>query len=516
MVNYTDTLKRIYIALDRLGDLPIFSATINRIQQVSSSEESDAMALAMAIMRDASLSGKLLKIANSPLYNRGQTGEVTVVSRAVVMLGFERIRNLSLTLKLIEGFHNENPDIDLPGMMIRAFLNATLSSELAMRSGKRVDAEEVYIGALLFNLGEVVVAHTLPDTYRVMVQARRKGNCRWHKIQFDHLGSGFGEIGQDLAKSWGYPTSVVRSMSADEEPNHKDLVAALPLVSHRLLEQLHGQDAHDEYSYSSLTEQLTKLTGLGVDQLSEVLLKTYRHAASMANDYGLEVRRMVPPFRPSDDNNKDEMVRQLAFQTRQFSTESDNSSNGSTTVEKSRAAPADNLQLVLHRLEQLAEMISVNEPVTKILNSVVRSIEQCSSLNRVMFALISRDKQQLDVKLESGEQLEILQDYFNRRRNGTAEDMFFRVMDKGATFMVTDVDEPGWKSRLPPQFLKKVKCQGFVMMPVLVGNRLIGIFYADRLQGKGGVSDQDFRVFTQFTGQARLALIQAEHARRPQ
>lgn len=154
-MKYTDTLKNIHRSLERLGDLPVFSATINRIQQISASEESDAMALAMAILKDASLSARLLKLANSPVYKRGQ-GQINVVSRAVVLLGFNQIKNISLTLKLIESFHDDNPDLDVPGMMMRQFLSANIAKEIAMKSQQSIDPEEAYIGALLFGLGKLL------------------------------------------------------------------------------------------------------------------------------------------------------------------------------------------------------------------------------------------------------------------------------------------------------------------------------------------------------------------------
>ena len=64
-MKYLKTLNAIHAKLGRLGDLPVFSATVNRIQQISSSKEADAMALAMAVMKDANLSARLLRLANS-------------------------------------------------------------------------------------------------------------------------------------------------------------------------------------------------------------------------------------------------------------------------------------------------------------------------------------------------------------------------------------------------------------------------------------------------------------------
>ena len=139
-MKYTDTLQKIHQGLDQLGDLPVFSATVNRIQQISTSDEGDAMALAVAIMKDASLAAKVLKVANSSAYNRNNKN-ISVVSRAVVIIGFNSIKDICITLKLIETFHDEHPDLDVPGMMMRQLLSANLAKEFALKSNKKVDPE---------------------------------------------------------------------------------------------------------------------------------------------------------------------------------------------------------------------------------------------------------------------------------------------------------------------------------------------------------------------------------------
>ncbi|NCC77522.1 MAG: HDOD domain-containing protein, partial [Clostridia bacterium] len=261
-LKYQDTLNAIYAQLDRLGDLPVFSATVNRIRQVSSSRQSDAMALAMAVMKDANLSTKLLKIANTPSYNRSG-GQISAVSRAVVLIGFERIHNLCVTLKLIESFRDEQPDTGVEQLLISAFLNASLARELAAAAGA-LDIEEAYICGLLYGLGEIIVAFTLPDTYNEMLRLRERGRERWPRIQLQQLGGHFSDIGQDLAQSWGFPKSVVQAMdpmTADQLRGGGRLNHRLAAGCHDLLELLYGRDTSGELEYATLMNDLADVIG---------------------------------------------------------------------------------------------------------------------------------------------------------------------------------------------------------------------------------------------------------------
>ena len=92
------TLEKIRSRMKMLGDLPIFSASINRVRRISADPDSDAMQLAREIMKDANLSTKVLRLANSPYYNHSRT-RIGVISRAVVVLGFHTLKNISLIRK---------------------------------------------------------------------------------------------------------------------------------------------------------------------------------------------------------------------------------------------------------------------------------------------------------------------------------------------------------------------------------------------------------------------------------
>lgn len=66
-----ETVKELGMRIDGMGDLPVFSASVNRIRKISADPESDAMDLAKEVMKDLGFSVKLLRLANSSHYNRG-------------------------------------------------------------------------------------------------------------------------------------------------------------------------------------------------------------------------------------------------------------------------------------------------------------------------------------------------------------------------------------------------------------------------------------------------------------
>ena len=86
------------------SDFPSFSKhimEINKKASVSRVNTSSAFELANAILKDYSLTSKLLKLVNSAFYGQF-AGKITTVSRAVVVLGFEQVSMAASSLMLFE------------------------------------------------------------------------------------------------------------------------------------------------------------------------------------------------------------------------------------------------------------------------------------------------------------------------------------------------------------------------------------------------------------------------------
>ena len=509
-MKYTETLKNIHRSLDKLGDLPVFNASINRIQQISASEESDAMALAMAIMKDSNLSAKVLKLANSSTYNRGDSN-ISMVSRAVVLMGFNRIKNISLTLKLIESFHDEHPDLDVPGLMMRQFLGANLAKEFAIKSDSNIDPEEAYIATLLFGLGEIIVACTLPDHYRRMLRMRSHNQKKWKTIQAEVLGITLSELGQEIAVGWGYPKQVLNTMNSIEFnriDKHSDFLSVLPTLTDGLIQQIYNKDSSNEQPYSQLVELLSDVSGIAYDEVGDTTLKCFSQVAKVSRDYGLKGRALVPEFTESGQQERDDMVRQLAFIAH---SEADVEGNDDAAQEalESSLIEVKRSKKQLDYLNELSDLITSGKKIHEIFKLVITAIKECGTFDRSMLCLLNTANTHLSVKLIEGDELEPLQTYFERSKNGKADDLFFKVMNKQVTLLVNDLNEEGWDQRLPKQFVEQVKCQGFVIIPLAMGPRVIGMLYADKMGGNGGLTDDDFNLFNQFATQTRLALMQA-------
>ena len=79
---------------------------INKKASVSKVNFASASELANAVLKDYSLTNKLLKLVNSAFYGQF-AGKITTVSRAVVVLGFEQVSMAASSLMLFDQLKNK-------------------------------------------------------------------------------------------------------------------------------------------------------------------------------------------------------------------------------------------------------------------------------------------------------------------------------------------------------------------------------------------------------------------------
>ena len=536
-MKYLKTLNAVQEKLDSLGDLPVFSATVNRISEISSSKKADAMALAMAVMKDANLSTRLLRVANSSYCNRGH-GRISVVSRAVVLLGFDQVKSLSVTLKLIENFKQSTPSTEISDLLIRSFLTASITREIAENSDV-ADVEESYICGLLYSLGEILVAYTLPESYHKMLQQRESGKQQWEHIQLDELGGHFSDIGQDIAQSWGFPQTVVHSMdlmTAEDQSGEVQSNYQLASSADHLLKLIYNQQGDDKGSFSELLARLEVQTGQSVSKLTQYLNRSFKMACELADEYRLPIDALMPKLRDSGDEALDDFSRKVAYymhsraQTQESIEKNDTDNSLEKHPEQSKEHPktiikdsktnlpdnSNNADQLLTQLQLIGNMVDNQQPIQKILEQVISAIESSTGFDRAGFCLLSKDGLQLNMRIAKGPSSEPLRQFFAMNKKQAGHLFFFKVLEKGMTLLVTDTLEADWGSRLPESFSKSLGPRGFVLAPVRVGRKNIGFIYADRIAGDEIVSDDDFRRFNQFFMLTKMSLAYSKQSQKKQ
>lgn len=202
-------------------ELPAMSHNVQDLISLTSSSRSGSDELTRVILKDFSLTNKVLQIVNSAYYSMGRT--CNSISKAVTILGFDAVRDMAMAITLFEDFVKSGADKEgISKILTRAFLSGLQARDLVVSTGINVPPEEAFICTLLHNLGKIIVCIYLPDKYRQIeesVQAGMSQNMACREVLSDIT---YPEIGIEVAKFWNLSEKVIGAMNQiPEAPKHK-------------------------------------------------------------------------------------------------------------------------------------------------------------------------------------------------------------------------------------------------------------------------------------------------------
>ncbi len=510
------TIKEIFAKMDKLGDLPVFSASVNHICSMSNDPDADAMELSQEVLKDANLSVKLLRLSNSPFYNRSMT-KVNVISRAVVLLGFDTVKNLSLTMKLIESFQHEHPGIDMDRLLVKAYITAGFVRQLAMKCDIK-DAEQTYTCALLHNLGEIAVAYFLPDRYIEIEGLKKEGNMAPIDCETAVLGGSIVSIGKELATAWEFAPQVTATLSSELEPIKSQITKPLELnkalasLGNRIVDALYS-DNPTQQEMREIMGDLATATGTDLAEVERSLTTSFKMSCELAKEYGLPKKKLAPLVKETGDESRDKLARTFSFFANNQNIDqappppaAAEAAPATAPAEVAASGPRFDPMLQLQYIQEVTALITDGAKLNTVLIKIFEGINVAMGFERVVLALLGRERKDYMGRIAIGTDKEEMKAFFSRPLKPDT-DIFSRITLEGVDLLVEDVNDPRWEKVIPPKYAAQVGAKGFIMAAIKTGAKPIGFVYADKGRSPEKILPEQHRGFIQFIAQARLALL---------
>ena len=208
----------------KVEDLPTLPRTILKITELVNNPKSSARDLSRVITDDQVLTARLLKLVNSSFYGFPQ--RISTVTGAIVLLGFDAIRNLLLTTSVFDVFSKQ---IKHPKFSQEKFWDHSLGCAVGakvignfMRHNK---IEELFVSGLLHDIGKIVEMMFLPREFSKITAVVRHKNTLLRDAEMEVLGYTHAEVGKLLAERWNLPPKLIAVIG-----HHHDPAAAGPYI----------------------------------------------------------------------------------------------------------------------------------------------------------------------------------------------------------------------------------------------------------------------------------------------
>ena len=515
------------------SDFPSLSSAVTRIQRIAASDTESLASLASEILKDVALTQRLLRMVNTVYYSRPGGGGISTVSRAVALVGFAGIRNMALSLVLLEGMQDQAQAGRLREEFVRSLLAGQLASELTPGD---TDAEEAYLAALFHNLGHLMTEIYLPEEAAAIRKLSQGAGGRPAEMSAEAavrqvLGLGLEALGVGVAKSWGLPDSL---RSALRRPVGAAPTRAVPRGTERnrwlaalandvaLAMQLKDPEAARQ-QLRRLAEQHARVLDVSAAEICAAAEQARHTVAQLAPAIGLVVQpgtathRLLtfsssgaPALAPGD-------VRAAAAGAGAGAGAAaaagpgvlDAASAGASEGTASAAAEmlAAGIQDVMSTLS--SDAFQLNAVLRMILETLLRALH----LRRVVFCLRDPRTQLITGRFGLGDDVDSVLRKFSIATKpvaGTAIDLFSAVCLKAVDTLIADATGGPIRQRLPAWYGPEVASPSFLLLPLAMKGATFGLIYADtHLVGGLALPERDMALVRTLRNQAVMAFRQA-------
>jgi putative nucleotidyltransferase with HDIG domain len=161
--------------------------------------------IAILISRDQAIAGRTIRLVNSAFY--GLRNRVSSIQQAIVVLGLNTVRNLTLGVSVVKVFEDnaQASSFDHEQFWLHSFATAQMSKHLA-KELKRAEPEDYFLAGLLHDIGILVLDQYFHmeflATFKTMLLTRKS----MIEIEQLHFGMNHAATGAYIANRWQLPS----------------------------------------------------------------------------------------------------------------------------------------------------------------------------------------------------------------------------------------------------------------------------------------------------------------------
>ena len=466
--------------IERLNEaeLPALAAVVQDLHRLAQHEKSSVKQLADVLLRDASLTSKVLRIANSVYYNPSQE-TIRTISRAIVLIGFNNVRQIGMSVSLIDGLLGSAPRDQLQELLARSFHAAVQARNMAGYVLTRHD-EEIFIAGLLYHLGELAFWGCGGDQADRLASILSQPGVDSDEAVQEVLGTSFRQLTQGLVKSWNL--GDILSLVHNSANRHDPAVRAVSLGARISEAALLGWESPE---MEKLVAEMAGFTGVSTEEAMQQVLASADEAVKVVATFGAsQLGRLIP-------NTDPEQIR-LQQEER-----------------KARLLQPD-LLVLQQALQDLGLMVVRRGDVGSILDTLLKGLHQGAGLERVLLVVLADSHSCFRPKRVVGEGTQAWLDDFVLPANQSEQPHIFSYVLRNKEPLWMGVPASYNLNELVTLPIRQRLGQGmFFIAPLMAGTREIGVVYADsRVSGRALTHEQfvAFQRFTQLTGRCLEAL----------
>lgn len=191
-----------------IDHMPSLSTTVTKVIEVCNQPTTSPNDLNRVISLDPVLTGQVLKLINSAYYSL--PNQVTSLTRAIIMLGLNTVKNLALSTAILGTMGKEKSTC----LSMDEFWNHSLCVGVtakvlaAMKKFPAAVHEEFFVAGLLHDLGKIPLTNCFADDYKKALELAWMQGCSLARAETMIFGFDHCFAGSLIAEKWQLTGSI--------------------------------------------------------------------------------------------------------------------------------------------------------------------------------------------------------------------------------------------------------------------------------------------------------------------
>jgi HD-like signal output (HDOD) protein len=231
--------KKTSLVLSNIYNLPAVSAVMIEVSKLLDDTSTSTSSLSKMIGKDQGLATKILSIANSPLY--GLPRKVSTIDFAILIIGYQDIKNIVIALSMIESFKNKtDKNLDQREFWLHSIITGNAAKRIAEDLGYRIGGE-AFVAGLLHDLGIPVIHKYFHTSFENIVKSMNEEGKSELDSEAEELGYTHQELGRFLSEKWNLPGHLCSAIEKHHVPasaDKDDVITAIVHVADYMTQRL--------------------------------------------------------------------------------------------------------------------------------------------------------------------------------------------------------------------------------------------------------------------------------------
>jgi putative nucleotidyltransferase with HDIG domain len=235
--------KQMVEKLDRIKEIPTLPSIVFELNRLLQDPDTSVARISQTIEKDQAMALKILKLVNSAFY--GFKSKVSDIRSAVIMLGFNAVRNAIVSVSVIEAFAKKIKltDFDITDFWKHSLAVAVTSKSISYKA--RINSpDNCFVGGLLHDVGKVIMAQYFQDLFAGVWNASRQEAIAFHEAERNRVPANHAVIGAHLASRWQLPQGLTEAIRwhHDYQPSSQNAEFSLIIYLANIIVNSYDQD----------------------------------------------------------------------------------------------------------------------------------------------------------------------------------------------------------------------------------------------------------------------------------